>query len=87
VCYSRAMDTDFEAYLENRRRTGKILLAVGAALFVAIIAVPYALMHGGVIKKDIFEIFVVGDVLLGAGIARAGMMRLWDKAGVSMPFS
>ena len=83
------MEDDFEVYLAKRKRTGKTLL-VGAAVFlVASIAVPFALMKAGVIKKDTFEIFVVADVLLGAGVVRAGMMRLRD-AGTSlgpMPFS
>ncbi len=69
---------DFEAYLIKRQQRGKTLL-IGAAVFIGCsIAVPYALMKMGIIKKDTFEIFVVADVLLGAGAVRAGVMRLRD---------
>ena len=80
---------DFEEYLAKRRRMGKLLL-VGAAVFVVgTIAIPYALMKGGFITSDTFDIFVVADVLLGAGAVRAGIMRLKDagKWEGSVPFS
>jgi hypothetical protein len=80
---------DFEVYLAKRRRTGRILL-VGAAVFViASIAIPYALMRGGIIRSDTFDIFVVADVLLGVAAARAGAMRLRDSGNWPgpMPFS
>lgn len=80
---------DFELYLAKRKKTGKRLL-IGAAVFlVASIVVPFALMKGGVIKRDTFEIFVVVDVLLGAAAVRAGLMRLKDSGNLPgpMPFS
>ena len=70
---------DFEIYLANRRKTGKRLLLGAAVFVVASIAIPYALMKAGIIKADIFDIFVVVDVLLGAGAVRAGVMRLRDS--------
>ncbi len=80
---------DFELYLQRRRRTGKIMLGVTVVLFVASIAIPYALLKAGVIRSDIFDIFVVADVLLGAAAVRAGLMRLKDKGEWPgpMPFS
>jgi|HubBroStandDraft_6_1064221.scaffolds.fasta_scaffold5041199_1 hypothetical protein len=80
---------DLEEYLAKRRRMGKLLL-VGATLFViASVAIPYALMKSGVMTSDTFDIFVVADVLLGAGAVRAGIMRLKDagKWEGPVPFS
>lgn len=80
---------DFEQYLASRRRTGKIILACTAVLVVASIAVPYALLKAGIIASDVFDIFVVADVLLGAAAVRAGIMRLRDTGNWPgpMPFS
>ena len=73
---------ELEVYLAKRRKTGKVLL-VGACVFVvASIAVPYALMKAGFIKPDIFDIFVVVDVLLGAAAVRAGLMRMKDAGSL-----
>jgi hypothetical protein len=88
VTRASAME-DFEAYLAKRRRMGKLLL-VGAAVFVVgSVAIPYALMKSGLMTSDTFDIFVVFDVLLGAGAVRAGIMRLKDggKWEGPVPFS
>ena len=80
---------DFELYLAKRRRTGKIILICTGVLVVASIAIPYALLKAGIIRSDVFDIFVVADVLLGAAAARAGIMRLKDSGNWPgpMPFS
>jgi len=80
---------DFEIYLAKRRRTGKIILICTAVFLVASIGIPYVLMKMGIIAPDIFDIFVVADVLLGAGAIRAGVMRMKDSGNWPgpMPFS
>ena len=80
---------DFEVYLAKRRRTGRIILICTAVFLLASIAIPYVLMKMRVIAPDIFDIFVVADVLLGAGAIRAGVMRMNDSDNRpgSMPFS
>jgi hypothetical protein len=78
---------EFELYLAKRRRTGKIILVCTGVLVVASIAIPYALLKAGIIRSDIFDIFVVADFLLGAAAVRAGIMRLKDKADGPIPFS
>lgn len=75
---------DFELYLAKRRKTGKLLVAAAAVFLVASIAIPYALMKAGIIRFDIFDIFVVVDVLLGAAAGRAGLMRLKDDGKLNM---
>ena len=56
--------------------------SLGIVTFIAIVAVPYGFMRFGLLKRDTFEIFVVADLFLLAGLARAFFIYLKDRAGV-----
>ena len=66
-----ADSVDLETYLVQRKRRRRMLLATGVAVFIGIVAVPYALMHAGMLSQNIFEIFVAADVLIASASCAA----------------
>jgi hypothetical protein len=75
-----AAPEELETYLVQRRRRRRTLLAAGVAVFIAIVAVPYALMQVGVLAKDTFEIFVAADILVAIGLLRGLITHVRDSA-------
>jgi hypothetical protein len=73
---------ELEAYLVQRKRRRRVLLAAGVAVFIGIVAVPYALMHAGLLQKDTFEIFVAADILVAIGLLRGLITHVRDSAWV-----
>lgn len=73
---------DFEAYMSRRRTRLRLALVAGVVAFIAVVAVPYVLMEVGSLEPDTFEIFVVADLFLLAGLARAFFIYLKDWRGI-----
>jgi hypothetical protein len=71
---------DLEVYLVQRKRRRRMLLAAGVVVFIGIVAVPYALMNAGLLKKDTFEIFVAVDIFVAIGLIRGFVTKVKDSA-------
>ena len=71
---------EFAAYLAKRKTTKRLTFAGLLLLFVAVVAVPYALMRAHVMEKDVFEIFVFVDIVVLIGAIRAAVTAFKDSA-------
>lgn len=71
---------EFSAYLAARKRKTRLVFAGLLAVFVGVIAIPYALRSAHLMTKDTFEIFVFADVVVAIGAVRAGVTAFKDSA-------
>lgn len=59
-------------------------IVLGFAAWSAVVAVPYMFMKFGSLKRDTFEIFLLADLFVLAGLGRAFFIYLKDRTGVGI---
>jgi hypothetical protein len=73
-------DHELEDYLVRRAARRRIILVGLVVAFILVVAVPWTLMHLGVMKRDTFEIFCFADIVIFIGLVRAAVTHFKDSA-------